>query len=128
MVALLLTGAIGLPFAILFSLELIFGVNVKTVSMTLGYWSLAFLMLTTGVNLIFVIPAIILCVKFRFSWRIVLPAASLLFLVVSSIVAFETGDGTFHAVALMVYCVSAFLIGLEWAMRSSQLLVCNLLL
>jgi len=76
------------------------------------------MLLTTGTNLIAAIPAIILCVKFSDSLRIFLPAASFLFLVAVTVVAFATEDDAFYAVALMVYCVPACLIGLVWAIRA----------
>jgi hypothetical protein len=128
----LISGAAGLFIWIGFTLDDLGWLEPAIEFLFGGYADriLSFLyMLSVMVTFIFAfgmmilwIPAIIYCIRFWYSWRVVLPAALLLVAIVGFGFSFIVTDGEIEGVGMyltlggMGGCViSAFLIGLEWA-------------
>ena len=121
----LIIGAAGLVFWIGFTLddlgwlqpavEFLFGGFADHVLVWLNILSVILIIMIAGVSVVLLIHAI----RFWYSWRVVLPVASMLIAIVGFAVTFNedfeelgiylVGGG------LGTFVISAFLIGLEWA-------------
>ena len=128
----LISGAIGLFFAIGFQLDdmgwlepavvFLFGDYANKILEWLYTLSVIFMFGIVFGIIFLLIPVIIFCVRFWYSWRVVLPAISLLVGIFGFIFIGAAADGKVEGIGMYltlgglgIYVSSAFLIGLEWA-------------